>query len=70
MIGFFFAWFALLLMLSSFYGGLVKATVSAVRGGTYQSNYLVYMHEFMPWAISAVVSSVCLAIGLRAEELE
>ena len=68
MIGFIFAWFALLIMFADFYEGLVEVTVSVVRGGTYYPYYL-RGKRMLWWLVCMGISSVCLAIGLKAEEL-
>jgi len=67
MIGLIFAWVALYIMLADFYEGLVEVTVSAVEGGAYHPYYL-RAEELQEWLVCMVISSVCLAIGLRAEE--
>jgi hypothetical protein len=69
LIGFLTAWIALFLMLSSFYEGLVEATIVAGYSGFYHPPFL--REEMLPWVMLCVlVSSVCLGHGLRAEEVE
>jgi len=68
MVGLIFAWFALHIMLTDFYEGLVEVTVAVVQGGTYHPYYL-RAERMLWWLVCMAVSSICLAIGLKAEEL-
>jgi len=70
MIGILFAWFALYIMFATFYEGLVEATIVAVHGGTYQPYYRLSEERFLAWMICIAISSVCLGIGFKAEELK
>lgn len=69
MIGILFAWFALYIMLAPFYEGVVQASIASVQGGVY-SPYYLRGENMVIWLICITVSAVCLAIGLRAEELK
>ena len=69
LVGFLFAWFAIYIMAKYFYEGLVEVTINIVHGGTYHPRYL-QGDIFLVWIICIAVSSTCLAIGLRAEELK
>ena len=69
LVGFLFAWFAIYIMATCFYEGVVEVTVNIVQGGTYRPYYL-RGNLFWLWMICIVISSLCLAIGLRAEELK
>ena len=66
MIGFIFAWLALFTMLYGFYEGLVEATVNVVQG---DRPYWLRGEKMIWWMVSMGISSVSLAIGLRAEEI-
>jgi len=67
-IGIVFAWFGLYIMLTDFYEGIIEVTVSAIEGGEYHPFYLRGFGMIL-WLACIVISSICLAIGLRAEEL-
>jgi len=68
MMGFIFAWLALFSMLYGFYEGLVEVTVNVVQGGPYRPYYL-RGEKMIWWMVSMAISSLSLAIGLRAEEI-
>ena len=67
MIGLIFAWVALYIMLADFYEGIVEANVAVVHGRTYYPYYIRSQERFLGWMICVAVSSLCLAIGLRAD---
>ena len=67
--GLLFAWFAFYIMLADFYEGIVGVVVAAVEGGTYYPHYFGAPLRLFWWVICVMVSSLCLAIGLKAEEL-
>ena len=56
-------------MVADFYEGLVEVTVAAVQGGSYHPYYL-RAEKMLLWLICVAISSTCLAIGLRAEEIK
>ena len=58
-IGIFFAWVAVLIMLTYFYEGLVEVQVSVIQGGPYRPNFLKG-DVFLYWIFSVALSSIFL----------
>ena len=68
-LGILFAWFALVIMFTNLYEGLVEVQVSVVQGGNYRP-YFMLGEDRVFWAIAALLSSICVAISARPKKKE
>lgn len=68
-LGILFAWFALVIMLTNLYEGLVEVQVSVVQGGNYRPYFMLGDDRFF-WGIAAFLSSICVAISARPKKKE
>ena len=68
-LGILFAWFALVIMFTNLYEGLVEVQVSVVQGGNYTPYFMLGDDRFF-WGIAAFLSSICVAISARPKKKE
>jgi len=63
-VGIMLAWFALYIMLATFYESLVELNVAIIEGGTYKVTYMRGEPLFI-WIGLMIISSILLAFGFE-----